>query len=201
MKYIYVAFLASNYRVGKTIRMVTRYRFSHVAISEKEDISEMYSFARRYRNTPFVAGFVCEHLSRYTIGRKATPVKVCRVELDEDEYDELKRKLDCFKKEPEKYRYNYLSAINYLFRRKCRSKYAYTCIDFVLYLLNIDSFMSIAELEKLLDSSTIYEGTIEQLAGKIERNPDDSYFEYKSVKFQAKELAADVRAMVKKGKP
>lgn len=197
MKYIYIAFLASNYRTGKVIRTVTRQRYSHVTISEKEDVSEMYSFARRYKNTPFVAGFVCENLSRYTLGSVSTPVKVCRLALDEKEYEVFKRKLEAFKAEPEKYRYNYFGAAAYIFHRQWKKRTMFTCIEFVLYLLNIERFMTISELEKQLKDAVIFEGYVEDLpSGGGSGDPNDPYFEHKSVAFQVKQLAANAAALV-----
>lgn len=198
MKYIYIAFLASNYRTGRVIRSVTKQRYSHVVISKTEDISKMYSFARRFRNTPFVAGFVCENLSRYTLGTVATPVKICRLELDDEAYRSFEEKLKPFVEEPEKYKYNYFGAAAYLFRRQWKKKTAFTCLEFVMYLLNIDRFMTITELEKYLSEAVIFEGTVEQLPSvNIQKDPNDPYFQHKSVAFQVKHLAADTAALVR----
>lgn len=198
MKYIYIAFLASNYKTGMFIRTVTRHRYSHVVISKTEDISKMYSFARRYKNTPFVAGFVCENLSRYTFGAEATPVKICRLALEDDEYASFEEKLAPFIAEPEKYKYNYFGAGAYIFHRQWKKKTAFTCLEFVLYLLSIDRFMTIADLERYLKDAVIFEGLVEDLPSSgIPTDPDDPYFQHKSVAFQVKHLAADAAALVR----
>lgn len=198
MKYIYIAFLASNYKTGKVIRKVTRQRYSHVVISKTEDISQMYSFARRYRNTPFVAGFVSENLSRYTLSDTATPVKICRLALDDEEYESFEKKLAPFIAEPDKYRYNYFGAAAYIFHRQWKKKTAFTCLEFVLYLLNIEKFMTIAELERHLKDAVIFEGFVEDLpAGGVPCDPNDPYFQHKSVAFQVKRLASDAAALVR----
>ncbi len=198
MKYIYIAFLASNYKTGRFIRKITRQRYSHVVISKTEDISKMYSFARRYRNTPFVAGFVCENLSRYTLGSVATPVKICRLVLEDDEYAAFEEKLAPFIAEPEKYRYNYFGAGAYIFHRQWNKKTAFTCLEFVLYLLGIERFMTISDLERHLKDAVIFEGLVEELpASGIPSDPDDPYFQRKSVAFQVKRLAADAAALVR----
>ena len=198
MKYIYIAFLASNYKTGRFIRKVTRQRYRHVVISKTEDISKMYSFARRYKNTPFVAGFVCENLSRSTLGSAATPVKICRLALGEDEYAAFEEKLAPFIADPEKYRYNYFGAGAYIFRRQWKKKTAFTCLEFVLYLLNIEKFMTIAELERHLKDAVIFEGFVEELPSSgIPTDPDDPYFQHKSVAFQVQRLAADAAALVR----
>ena len=98
MKDIYVVFLSSNSKIGAFIRGFTRYRFSHIALSESPSLEKMYSFARKYHNTPFVGGFVIELPSRYFISEKKVPVKVCRIPLDDEEYDKVIARIDSFKK-------------------------------------------------------------------------------------------------------
>ncbi|MBQ4066123.1 MAG: hypothetical protein IJD22_00635 [Clostridia bacterium] len=196
MKNLYVAFLSSNYKTGAFIRQFTRYKFSHVALSETPNLEKMYSFARKYRNTPFVAGFVVELPSRYFVSEKKVPVKVCAVPLEDSEYEKVMARIEVFRQTPENYRYNYFSALAYWFKKPFRKKDAFICIEFVLYALGIDEFMTIRELEKRLSENVVFEGTMDEIVDeKAKTERSDDYFEKKSVWYTVKEFSKDIATL------
>lgn len=198
MKDIYVAFLTSNYKTSAFIRRFTRYKFSHVALSESPCLEKMYSFARKYQNTPFVGGFVIELPSRYFISDKKVPVKVCAVSLEDDEYDKVMARIASFQKTPDQYKYNYFSALAYWFNRPYKKKDAFICIEFVLYALGIDEFMTIKEFEKRLSDSVVYEGTMDEIVAESakKKSSDDEFFEKQTVWYSVKNLSKDIATLI-----
>ncbi len=197
MKEIYVAFLTSNYKMSTFIRKFTRYKFSHVAISETPTLDKMYSFARKYKNTPFVGGFVIELPSRYFISEKKVPVKVCAISMEDSEYEKVMARIASFKQTPDQYKYNYFSALAYWFKKPFKKKDAFICIEFVLYALGIDEFMTIKEFEKRLSDSVIYEGTMDEIVDeKAKFEKSDSYFDKKSVWFNVKHFSKDIAKLI-----
>lgn len=197
MKDIYVAFLTSNYKTSAFIRKFTRYRFSHVALSETPTLDKMYSFARKYQNAPFVGGFVIELPSRYFISDKKVPVKVCRIPLDDDDYEKVMKRIDTFRQTPDQYKYNYFSALAYWFNRPYRKKDAFICIEFVLYALGIDEFMTIKQFEKQLSDNVVYEGTMDELVKeRAKRADDDTFFEKQSVWYSVKNVSKDIASLI-----
>ena len=198
MKDIYVVFLSSNNKMSSFIKQFTRYHFSHVAISETPNLEKMYSFARKYKNTPFVGGFVIELPSRYFLTDKKVPVKVCRIELEDSEYDKVMARIASFKQTPDQYKYNYFSALAYWINKPYRKKDAFICIEFVLYALGIDKFMTIKELERSLSDRVVFEGTKDEIIAekdKLYRN--DDFFDKKSVWFMAKNFTKDIVHLAK----
>ena len=197
MKDIYVVFLASNYKVSAFIRSFTRYKYSHIALSETPNLEKMYSFARKYKNTPFVGGFVIELPSRYFISEKKVPVKVCALSLEDSEYERVMARIASFKQSPEQYKYNYFSALAYWFKRPFKKKDAFICIEFVLYALGIDEFMTIKEFEKRLSECVVYEGTMDEIVDeKAKFEKSDSYFDKKSVWFNVKHFSKDMAKLI-----
>ena len=77
--YIYVVFSSTPYKIGKTIRMLTGEKYNHVSISLDAELTQMYSFARRYYKTPFYGGFVKESLSRYQLNQNKATIKICKM--------------------------------------------------------------------------------------------------------------------------
>lgn len=198
MKDIYVAFLTSNYKTSAFIRQFTRYKFSHVALSETPDLEKMYSFARKYQNTPFVGGFVIELPSRYFISEKKVPVKVCRIALEDDEYTKVMARIASFQQTPDQYKYNYFSALAYWFNRPYKKKDAFICIEFVLYALGIDEFMTIKEFEKRLSNNVVYEGYMDEIvkeSAKRDKSGDD-FWEKQSVWYSVKNFSKDIATLI-----
>ena len=197
MKDIYVAFLTSNYKTSAFIRQFTRYKFSHVALSETPTLDKMYSFARKYQNTPFVGGFVIELPSRYFISEKKVPVKVCRIPLDDNDYNNVMARIASFKQTPDQYKYNYFSALAYWFKRPYRKKDAFICIEFVLYALGIDEFMKIKEFERCLSNTVVYEGTMDEIVNESAQFArDDDFFERKSIWYSVKNVSKDIATLI-----
>ena len=198
MKDIYVVFLSSNNKMSSFIKQFTRYHFSHVALSETPTLDKMYSFARKYKNTPFIGGFVIELPSRYFLTEKKVPVKVCRLTLEDSEYDKVMARIASFKQTPDQYKYNYFSALAYWFNKPYRKKDAFICIEFVLYALGIDKFMTIKELERSLSDRVVFEGTMDEIIAekdKLYRN--DDFFDKKSMWFMAKNFTKDIVTLAK----
>ena len=83
MKYIYIVFSATPYKMGSFIRHMLNNRYNHVALSFEEDLSEMYSFSRRHANTPFFGGIVHESFGRYEWNGDFSDIKVCRHAVSE----------------------------------------------------------------------------------------------------------------------
>jgi len=196
MKEIYVAFLTSGNKTSAFVRQFTRYKYSHVVISETATLDKMYSFSRKYQNTPFVGGFVVELPSRYFTSEKKVPVKVCAVSLEDSDYERVMARINAFKKSPDKYKYNYFSAFAYWLNRPYRKKDAFICIEFVLYALGIDEFMTIKELEARLESSVVFEGTMDEIVDSTKREADDDYFDKKSVWFNVKNVSKDIATLI-----
>ena len=199
MKDIYIVFLASNYKSGKFIRTFTRARYSHVALSNSPRLAEMYSFSRRYYNTPFVAGFVRELPSRYLYNGTDTPVKVCKVSISDERYEWIMNTVVTFMKNREQMKYNFLSTLTYPLHRSVKVRDAYICIEFIRMILGIPDFLTIPQLEKRLGDSVVYEGGIRALAqtGSV----TDDYFEKKSFRFKISHTIVDLAHLIRRVLP
>lgn len=183
MKYIYIVFSSTPYRIGKLIRRVTGDTYNHVSIALDERLTRMYSFARRYYRTPFLGGFVKEALSRYHVNGEATQIRMCRLEMTDKQYSALERKLEEMYADREHYLYNHLSAITALFRKTVRLRDAYTCVEFAVPILQDlgvavepGRYYTVGDLEKLLSENVIYTGPIFETA-----ELDEEYYARKPV--------------------
>lgn len=163
--YIYVVFSSTPYKIGKLIRRVTRERFNHVSVSLDEELTQMYSFARRHYRLPFYGGFVQESRSRYCVNGTTADICLCAVPVTPRQHLALRSLLQDMHRKNRFYIYNHLSALGAVFHRPIRARDAYTCAEFCIKILKEldvpvqpDKYYSVGDIQKLLDPFVIYSG-------------------------------------------
>ena len=163
--YLYVVFSSTPNKMGAMIRRITGTPYNHVSIALDENLSQMYSFARRFYHTPFYGGFVKESVSRYHINGKTADIRVCRIPITSDQSSTLDALLKEMLSRQDTYLYNHLSALTVPFRRRVSIQDAYICVDFVVDILHsvgipldAKTNYSVGELEALLRPYAVYTG-------------------------------------------
>lgn len=164
-KYLYIIFSATPYRMGRWIRFVTGEPYNHVSIATDEGLEELYAFARRYYRTPFYGGFVTEYPYRYHYHGNPAQILLCRLPLNNAQWQHLRQRLDRMQADPRRYIYNHLSALTAPFRHKVKVPDAYTCAEFTVSILQElgfnfrnDRFYSIGDIADELEDHRIYTG-------------------------------------------
>ena len=166
---IFIIVSGAGTGMGRMIRGVTRYPYSHVSVSFDPGLSVMYSFARRRRLEPFVGGFVAEYPSRY-LCEGSVPVNVYALRLSDAEYGRVKNTVGRMLINKDKYLYNLNDAVSARLGVNCRIPWAYTCIGFASRLLRLDKIKSIEQLEASLSEYLIYTGTLTALPTRAPSN-------------------------------
>ena len=164
-KYIYVIFSATPYRMGSLIRSVTGEPYNHVSIATEENLSCIYSFARRFYRTPFYGGFVREHPSRYTHNGTTADIRIYRLPVPEQRWKKLNLQLKEMQENAKHYLYNHLSVLAAPLHKKVMVEDAYTCAEFVVCTLSNlgfdfdpERFYSIGQIAEPLEPYHIYTG-------------------------------------------
>ena len=170
-RFFYVAFLSTPYKMGEFIRKMTGFPYNHTAISLSPKMKYLYSFSRHYKNAPFYGGFTKESVLRYRKKDNFAQIKICAVPVSEENYQKAKKRLEFFANHSEEHIYNMISAVCFPFKTRVRIKHSYTCVEFVLSMLEKyaeipvlknKKFCSIKELSALLEDYKIYEGSAEK---------------------------------------
>lgn len=192
---IFIIVSGAGTGMGRMIRGVTRYPYSHVSVSFDPGLSVMYSFARRRRLEPFVGGFVAEYPSRY-LCEGSVPVNVYALRLSDAEYGRVKNTVGRMLINKDKYLYNLNDAVSARLGVNCRIPWAYTCIGFASRLLRLDKIKSIEQLEASLSEYLIYTGTFDGIAdaSAVEPKESEEYFS----KIPRSKIAADTFTAVLK---
>ncbi len=203
-RFIYIAFLSTPYRMGKFIRGITGFHYNHTAISLSPKMRYLYSFSRHYKNAPFYGGFTKESILRHHNKGETAVIKICAVPVSETNYQKAKKRLEFLENNSEEQIYNMISAACFPFKTRVRIKSSFTCVEFVLNMLQKyaeipafknKKFCSIKELSALLEDYKIYEGS----ADKFFKNADweeDTFPEEKGKAFYWKKTAQNGKKLV-----
>lgn len=199
--------------MGEMIRMLTQYDYNHVSISLSEDLSEIYSFARRHQDTPFYGGFVCESADRFNNDNGVASIKVCEIPVTPRQYRIAVNYINKIHREKEKYLYNMFSAATVPFKYRVRIDRAYTCVEFVVSVLRrisatrslrIPRFCSIKQLDELYSDFAVYQGEFPENVGSpvqadeyLQKNPMHDRV-YRTVKCNARLFGRLCRKLWKK---
>ena len=173
MKDIFIVFSATPYKMGKFIRFFTKAKFNHVSVSFDRDLFNAYTFARRYIDTPFFGGFIKDSPARYFYKNQPADVTVCKTEVDDGVFENMKAVCEKMYAEHEEYLYNFFSAVSYVFGRRIFIDKAYTCVEFAAYILsfadseiNKDGFYTVDGLFEVLKDRAVYSGPADFTADK-----------------------------------
>lgn len=179
---IYIVISQTPTRFGKCLRKFGNLSYNHAAIGLDSDLSQVYAFARPQHNSLLDGHLVRETLERYTL-RKAVPVPVAVFKLDVTpaQYCWVKETVNSILNDPE-YMYNLISVLSYPITKGFETYKAYSCIEFVAYILNHLGYIlpmpayqcTPDDLNKLLKDKKVYEGDIR---GRMANTADDgTYF-------------------------
>ncbi len=181
-KNLYIILSQTSTKVGKTIRLFAKQKYNHAAMSLEEDLEHIYAFARPQHNAILLGGLVQESLTRYTLRRNfPVPVAVYKVPVTEEEYAWVKSTIQGMEEDPD-YIYNLFSVLSYPVTRGISVNKAFTCVEFVTYLLQHCGYLQKKacchykpdDLAREFDEYLMFCGDVRECFPKT--NADKSYF-------------------------
>lgn len=155
--------------LSRTIKVITRFKYSHVVLSLDDSYTKLYSFGRKKVYNFLNAGFVTYGLgSDFFKIYKNTECVIFELDVSLKSYNKLKSILKSYEKDAKKYRYDIKGLLirYFYYNGKVRENY-YVCSMFVASVLenaDIYKFDKPVELVKPRDFlkipniKKIYEG-------------------------------------------
>jgi hypothetical protein len=136
MKIIYILLTRTNTLFSQIVHLLTKAEYTHAAISLNNEMTCVYSFARRYANNPFCIRFMREDISHGVYARNnGTPCAVYALTVSDIAYSNIKNQIETMFNEKQSYRYNYRGVIaNYLGKEHKFPRH-YFCSEFVSKIL------------------------------------------------------------------
>lgn len=181
-KSIYIMISQTHTNFAKVVRRFGNTRYNHAAISFDAEMKEIYAFARPQHNAVLNAHLVNENLYRYTLGKaECVNVVIFKIDISKEEYDRIKALVYNIKNDKD-YIYNLLSVLSFPVFRGFSTYKAFSCIEFVMYILkeiniNIPKKLSKYKpdhLLELLKEYKWYEGDLLKIS--YDNTNDETYF-------------------------
>ncbi|ROR26303.1 hypothetical protein EDD66_10825 [Mobilisporobacter senegalensis] len=133
---IYIMLSQTRTYFARLIKLYTKEPYAHASIAFDEDLEEMYSFARLRPKNPFITGFVEEDINSGVFGAcTETTCCVYSLKVTQEQYDRLKSEVEVFKRNRDKYSYNFLGIVGVMIHKPINSKNRYFCSQFVAHIL------------------------------------------------------------------
>ncbi|MBE5962619.1 MAG: hypothetical protein E7256_14785 [Lachnospiraceae bacterium] len=131
---IYIMISKTQTGFAKMIRLFGRVRYSHAAIALDEGLNDLYAFARPQKNGIFISHLVKENIYRYALGEENVDVVIFKIPVTLEQYTWVANTIHSIAEDPE-YKYNLFSVISYPITRGFHTYKAFSCIEFVMYVL------------------------------------------------------------------
>lgn len=168
MKKIYILLMHTKTVPARIIKVLSRYKYSHVGISLEKDCQIIYSFGRKRWNTIFDSGFAIEHKNgKFFKYFNKTTCRIYELEVTDEQYKDLKTILDDMTENKHLYKYDYLGLITRYFGLPIKMKNRYVCSYFIASLLEKAdvyhfekdaAFVAPKDFESISNLVKIYEG-------------------------------------------
>ena len=169
---VYIVLTRTRTKVARLIRLYTKDPYSHVSISFDDDLSTLYSFARRKIHNPLDAGFIEEHIDSGIFGRDTEiTCAVYQLKLRKEQYVRIKELVSEFLQNPMEYGYNFRGLFSAAFNRPYTKPKQFFCSQYVAWLLGTAGVQVISKKYALtrpedfrqnLNQYMIYEGRLHQ---------------------------------------
>lgn len=175
MPKIYIFFLATPFKTGRAIRLLTHRPYNHVAVSFTPKGERLFSYMRYRYHEPLISGFGEEFTDRYADVARQVGLRVCEVELSQAHYQRVRRAVDAYLAAQQDTCYSFVDLLAYPFHRHVQLAYTHTCISFVCELLELPRLYTIGQLEKKLARHTLYKGPMAGYYAEFSHGPQDFY--------------------------
>ncbi len=167
-RYIYIIQMHTGTLPARFIKVMTRYKYSHVGISLCEECDYIYTFGRKRLHNFLHAGFVVQTPSdKFFEVFKNTKCRIYRMGISEAQYNKLKKNLENVRSHSEEYKYDFFGEFLRYFKIPVCFEKRYVCTQFVAEMLeNADiykfnrkpCFAVPKDFENLADATEIYRG-------------------------------------------
>ncbi len=168
MKKIYIIQMHTKTIPSRFIKLFTRYKYSHIAISFDKSCNVIYSVGRKKYNTILDAGFVEDYkYGEFFKKFKDTSCRIYELNVTNEQYNKLKEKIIYIRDHEELFKYDYFGLIFRYFKLPIIFKNKYVCSYLIAKLLEESGiykfpkevhFIEPKDFEKIKNITEIYKG-------------------------------------------
>lgn len=168
---LYVVLIKAHTGLGKISRIITKYEYTHIAISMEEQLSDFITFSRKKHYSPFDSGFMHERRNYYAFGKnRNVKVKIFKIQLDKDSYIDICDTMKRFEEDKSNI-FNIYSMITMPILHGFQVYKAYNCMSFAGLIIKKANAIKmdrpyykymIKDYDNLLSEYFYYEGYLEK---------------------------------------
>lgn len=178
---LYIIISKTPTKFAYLIRKFGKIQYNHAAISMDAELKEMYSFARPQYKGVLLAKLVHESYEGYTLGKTEADGVIFEISVTKEEYDWVEQTISTLQEDSEVL-YNLFSVLLHPLTGGMKTYKAYTCIEFVMFLLEHLGYSlerpgykyKPDDLLEILASKEVYKGDIGKYLEQSSRN--ENYF-------------------------
>ncbi|MEW9096766.1 MAG: hypothetical protein AB2417_16955 [Clostridiaceae bacterium] len=157
-KYIYLIFTRTGTWLSQAIGVFSETKYVHASVSFDSSFRKMYSFGRTNPNNPFSGGLVEESLYGGVYRKfRRSECLIYRVPVTEEQYNSLKKEVEIFLTEKQKYRYNFLGLFGVLLNKPFKRRNYYFCSQFVSEVLIKSNIYNPHKVPELVRADDLFE--------------------------------------------
>jgi len=119
----------------KWIKLYTNNPYNHASIAFASDLSEVYSFGRKYAKNPFIGGFIHEDTETGLL-KKATCI-IYSFNMTEQQLKMMTQYIQEIESNKKDYRYNFIGLFGFLLNKPIKRDKAFFCSQFVASILEV----------------------------------------------------------------
>lgn len=169
MKYIYLVFSKTGTWLSRSISVITKCDYTHVALSFDEHFDNMYTFGRLSPKNPFSGGFTIENLSEGVYKHSNVKCLIYKVSVTDNQLKLLNDELNLYLNSNTKLKYNFIGLFGVLLDKPIKRQNSYFCSQFVTTLLEKSTIWQSPkgadltkpmDLKKIANKKIFYQGTV-----------------------------------------
>lgn len=178
--YIYIVLSKTGTWLSRSIGIVTRSNYTHVALSLDDRFDTMYSFGRKNPNNPFYAGLTIENINNVVYQNPYCTCLIYKIPVTKKQLELLKKEINKYLTSTIKYKYNFIGLFAVLFNIPLKRENYYFCSEFVSTLLSastiwyspkVPELTRPSDLVKIPNGQVFYKGFINNFTYNINVNP------------------------------
>lgn len=185
---MYLMFSKSNTILSKIIYILTKEKYTHVALSTDGSFKDFYSFGRRHYRFLLPAGFVKESPFRGMYKKdKNIQIKIASIDIDKEQYKNINEQMIKMYEDRFKYKYSIMGIVLFKLALNVNRKRHKFCSEFVGEVLKENNVLNIKQtrpvspmcLSENIELNTVFEGTVEEFFIMYNEEIQQNYMESK----------------------
>src|SRR6056297_2561026 len=158
-KSIYVILTRTKTLLSRLIQLVKKDMYTHAAISLDKDLTEMYSFGRRYTYLPFMGCLGIETIEAGIYKKqKSLPGVILEIKVNGWQYNKANQILEDFISNKENYKFHYAGLFDHILHREVKLVNKFLCSDFIYRILKSCGISELDTPENLVRPQNIFLG-------------------------------------------